>query len=183
MKISKKHLAPIHCASKDETRYNLNSIHFADDGSIVATNGHMLGRVVPKDMEKRSPFMMALESVKELIKRSAKKPVILNVEDSTPTRIFDELEFPYNLVADAEYPNWRAVHKEPKKSDVTFEIALSAHVLESMIAAARQFTGTSKGKAVPLKFTFTDNLSPAFVTVTDKVTGDVMEFSLMPTWL
>ncbi len=181
MLVTKKHLAGIHCASQDSTRYNMNAIHFADDGSIVSTDGHILSRIVPKDMKKRSVFSMTIDSVKDLIKKVQKKGsvAVLNVSDMTSTRVLDAAEFPYELVED-KFPNWRQVHKEPKESEITFEVCFSAHVLESLISSTRQFTGTTKGKDAPIKFSFINNQSPAFVTIEGKDSDDVMEFSVMP---
>lgn len=39
---SKYHLSVFHCASKDETRPNLNGVHLDADGGTWATDGHVL---------------------------------------------------------------------------------------------------------------------------------------------
>ena len=48
--INHRTLAPLHCASNDETRPGLCSLHFAADGSTVGTNGHVLARTILADV-------------------------------------------------------------------------------------------------------------------------------------
>jgi hypothetical protein len=62
MLISKAMLAVRHAASTDETRYNLNGIHFRSDTEVEATDGHMLIRTrVPATEETEFPSSVAME--------------------------------------------------------------------------------------------------------------------------
>lgn len=191
MKLTKKLLALVHCASQDETRYNLNGIYFDGDGTSVATDGHVLGRIVPFGRSlgrqdrptKGSAFILALEAVKDLIRRTKAKgsSVMLDVDDKRSRSIQDAEHRNTYEVIDGEFPKWKQIHKKPSKAATKHTLCLSAEVLEKVLAASRQFTGTTKGAALKLEFTFVeDNLAPVFIEVLDKETSDSIEFSAMP---
>ena len=91
---SRSQLSVRHAASKDETRFNMNGIHFREDGTVEATDGHMAARVkvetppaegyphvadlTPTD-EPLVPFILpikAAEAVVRAIPRKQANPVL-----------------------------------------------------------------------------------------------------------
>jgi hypothetical protein len=182
IKLNRRSLAPLHCASKDETRHHLGALHFSAEGVTVGCTGHLLACVTPAHLEP-IPRAFGLEraALADVVRETKKK----GAEDRTlhpaeaPRRwVVDGVE---HSEIDAEYPAWRRMH--PEKHAVpkhTFEISL--HVLEAMTATARAFAGGKKGDedtrlTVELP---SDPIRPIRVHTADKGSGDVLGFTLMP---
>lgn len=196
MIVNKQRLAPLHCASTDSNRYNLNAIRFDADGSVVATNGHILARVVPCDAERRSDvesFSLELEAAKDLSRSVTKKGsvAVLDVEATNANGHVEfnggDRRFPKQGL---EYPPWQQVHKQPQSADVALEIGLGLPVLEQLVKTLRQFSGPgdkSGAKGVRLRFKAdpkqpdrADPLQAVFVEAFDPESGDTLELSVMP---
>ncbi len=190
MKINHRNLAPIHCASRDSTRYNLNSIHFDEHGCTIGTNGHVLACVTPGDESKLEAFTVGLDSLESLQREQKKRNATaaeLDVEatnDNGHCRITSAtgaLEIPKLQPGDKEfYPKWQQV-LPAAECDTDRVVVISAAVLEPIIAAARQFTETKRGQLLGLRFRFTDKeMGPFAVTVEYKHSDDRLEFAAMP---
>jgi DNA polymerase III sliding clamp (beta) subunit (PCNA family) len=178
--ITRRTLAPLHCASNDETRYNLRSLHFDTDGSTVATDGHLMARAVPvvPNNDPAEPFTLAAEALADLNREQRKKKAEpARMEFGERNVIVDGVdEIPH---LDGDFPDWRQCHEPPKS--VHHEVAISLHNLERMVAAARQFTNTRKGEVVQVLFRFPkSDLKAIRAEVTDKESLDRLEFTVMP---
>ena len=163
MKLNRRTLAPLHCASKDPTRYNLNGLHFDAVGMTVGTNGHILAVVRPEPLEphKRS-FSVEASWLKEAVRATRPK----RAPDVELTDAYPEMN--------VEYPNWRQIHDNPPVAH--HAVTLSLHVLEALVATARQFAGGKKGdENMRLNFRFPKDPWRAI-----RVEHDGLEFSVMP---
>tara|TARA_R110000751_G_scaffold225303_2_gene327197 strand:- start:299 stop:904 length:606 start_codon:yes stop_codon:yes gene_type:complete len=196
MEVNHRTLAPIHCASTDETRHNINTLSFESSGETIATSGHILARFIPS--EKAEPglcgFVVGVKSIAELNKSQRKKtsePVTIDADKSIANGhvLFespDPEQCDYSAAKrdDVEYPNWRQVHPymEPGSRHAAHHtVAISLAVLEPLLAAARQFSETRKGDGKMLRFEFGADPETAFVaTVDDTGSGDRLEFVVMP---
>jgi len=189
MLINHRTLAPLHCASTDETRYNLNGLHFTADGQTVGTDGHIMAYVTPKldgDPVKLEPFTLEYGALVALQKEQRKKRAIPAslVVDVTNANGHARIEGtsigaiePVKIIGD--YPAWQQV--VPKREADDHVVGLSASVLECMLNTVRQFTETSRGKAVNITFRFPkDNLKPISADVADLDSGDELHVVLMP---
>ena len=168
-------LSVIHAASDDPSRYNINSVHFNEQGATVATDGHMLAIVTPKETIKVEPFMVeigALEPIAKEVKRARKTGGNIALENSAnggvsrtgPTVPFvattKAVVGPVDLArVEGEYPDYHQVIPELDNVN-SISIGISLAVLETFIAIARQYTGTRKGEECPLHFRFLANGEP-----------------------
>ena len=189
MEINHRTLAPLHCASTDKTRDNVNVIHFDVSGDTIATNGHIMAHYVPSGTDGGAgvlPFSLSLDSVAALNKEQRKRtqaPSELEIDatnangharisNTTPGTI----EIPKAV---STFPDWRAVM--PTSADTDHEVGISLAVLEPLIAAARQFSETRKGEGKCVKFRFpADSIGTILATVDDVDSGDKLEIVLMP---
>lgn len=192
MKINHRTLAPLHCASTDETRFNLNALHFTAEGETIGTNGHLLARFRPASAYQDSgcpelePFTVDRFSIEPLAKEQRRKwqePCTLDVEETNANghaRFTDTASGSQETPKlDCEYPNWKQVLAKSDSEDR--EIGISLAVLEPLIAAARQFSETRKGGGQCVRFCIPkDNLKPFTATVLHEDSGDILEFTLMP---
>ena len=181
MKITKKRLAPMQAASSEDTRYN--SVYFDADGSLVATDGHILARVVPlnADIEaKPEAFLLDAASVKLLAASVSKKgqSTMLDVDETNRNGVasFGTLSLPK---VDAEFPKWRQVHSRPDDANTIVEFGLGVEVLERLLKTLKQFSGPGQD-AHFMRVSVKDPMSPIYVEATDKATGDTLECSVMP---
>jgi DNA polymerase III sliding clamp (beta) subunit (PCNA family) len=193
MEINRRTLAPIYCASTDETRFTINSLHFAADGSTVATNKHILARCVPKTSigHELQPFTLWADTLAELQREQMKAraiPAKLDIDATNGngyarvTGVSGAREIPK---LDGDFPDWR--HAHPKETpDHKHRVLISLANLEKIVAAGRQFTASKKGETIVAAFEFTDehfsgNLGgPIRAEIRDCESGDVLEFSVMP---
>lgn len=182
MKLNRRTLAPLHCASRDETRYSMNGLHFSKEGVTVGTNGHILAAVVPVEPEP-IPRSFSLEPAALAAAVKATKPkgrpdVELTSGSASSRWLVGDVE---HSEMDADYPNWRQVH--PVQHAVPkHTLGLSLHVLEALCATARQFAGGKKGETgthLTLELP-SDPIEPVRVHTADKQSGDVLEFTFMP---
>lgn len=183
MKIDRKTLAPLNCASK-ENYHNLNSLHFDESGVTVGTNGHVLAYVEPSESITIKPFTLDASSLVNLQREQKKSkaiPAELNV-DTTDEGNFVQITTSTGCIeltkTDGEYPNWKQV-LPPEPCDTDYEIEIDALVLESILATVRQFTGTNKSQKAYISFRFTANdLKPFAAEVTSD--GQILKFAAMP---
>ena len=175
--IRNKQLAVLHAASTDSTRYNLNSVRFEADGSLVATDGHMLAVVKPETEEADGgidPFVISLESAKTLNKGTRGKQNVgacvdrdaTNGNGSLRVTLSDgsALELPkVEFGDDGFYPDWQQVMPKNGRK-IEHRVGLSLHVLERMVTIARQATETRKGEQRTLVFEFGSEFEPVKVT-------------------
>jgi len=158
-------LSVVHAASDDATRYNINSVHFTEDGSTVATDGHMLAKVTPEKPVKVQPFTVELGGlvpVAKEVKRARKSGGHLSLENP------EDIGAPgYGVTVpflaatksvtgkvqlarvDGDYPNYRQMIPALDDSN-SLSVGVSLSVLERMVAIAREFTDTRKGATTAL---------------------------------
>ena len=170
MLYSKAHFAVRHAASTDETRYNLNGLHFRGDGTTEATDGHMLIRIKaatpaydehPNGTEGvPEPFILPLEAAHRVAKAIPKRspsPVLTHAALDVPSTngngsarfvVTDGYNGTGNEQAieakkiEGEYPNTDQVI--PK--DAPFSFCINLTLLERVIKASKEFGGSGKGK-------------------------------------
>jgi len=182
IRLNRRTLSPLHCASKDPTRYNINGLHFSKEGVTVGTNAHILACVRPAEFEPHpQSFSLEPAALAAAVKatRPVRAPDVEVAEGLAPRRwLVGDLE---HSEMDVDYPNWRQVH--PIKHAIPqHTLALSLHVLEALVATARQFAGGKKGdERTYLTFELpSDPIKPVRVHTADPGSGDVLELSLMP---
>ena len=199
MQLNRRTLSPLHCASDDPTRFNINSLRVEADGKTIATNGHILAVVTPAKplggSEQLEPFTLEADALKTLNKEQRKKrapQATINHEATNAnghcrveTAGSGAVEIPK---MECTYPDWQQV----LPSDAPhYSVRISLHVLESMIATARQFTDTKKGHGAVfgpsanksiVQFDFQEDceLKPIVVTTEDKTSGDTLKVVMMP---
>ena len=185
MQFNHRNLSPLHCASTDATRHNLNSLHIAADGSTVAADGNVLAHVTPANdgiPVTVTPFTIDREALKALQSEQRKKKTPdadLDIEatnNNCHARICSAgitTEIPK---MEATYPAWEQI-TNPRPGAHT--VGISLHVLEQMVATARQFSATKKGEFCGLKFEFPeDEFAPIRASRMDD--GDEIEILAMP---
>lgn len=193
MQLNRQSLSPIHCASRDETRFMLNQLRVEPDGSTIATNGHLMARVIPSEAltggEQLEPFEISHEIVTPLLKELKGRqgaPYSVDSEQTnanghcraTQTKSGAAVELPKTSRNYGEFPDWKQViPSEP----ADFVVTLGLNVLETMLATAREFTETRKGGGKGVRFEFLTGegkeLSPIRATVEGEGT---LEIVLMP---
>ena len=158
-------LSVIHAASDDATKYNINSVHFTEDGSTVATDGHMLAKVTPEKPVKVEPFTVELKGlapVAKEVKRARKAGGHLSLENpedigapgwgatipftAATKSVTGEVQIPR---VDGDYPAYGQVIPQLDSSN-SLSVGVSLSVLERMVAIAREFTGTRKGETTAI---------------------------------
>lgn len=182
IRLNRRTLAPLHCASKDPTRYSVNGLHFSKEGVTVGTNGHILACVRPAELEP-IPRSFSLEpaalaaAVKATRPKAAKDVEVIQANCSSRWLVGDV----EHSEMDTNYPPWRQVH--PVKHAVPqHTLGLSLHVLEALVVTARQFAGGKKGDedtCLTIELP-SDPTRAVRVHTADKQSGDVLEFSLAP---
>lgn len=199
LSLNHRTLSPLHCASADSTRYQINSLRIEADGTTIATNGHIMAVVTPgkplEGSEQLEPFTLEADHLKTLNKEQRKRntPEATIDLEATNENGHCRIETPGSGAVEipklqCEYPDWRQVQpSEPPH----YSVRISLHVLESMIATARQFTDTKKGnggafgtagaKSI-VQFDFQEDceLKPIVVTTEDKTSGDTLKVVMMP---
>lgn len=194
MHISKNRLAPIHCASDDATRYNLNSLRI-DGKRIEATNGHVLARVeLGEPCPDIEAFSLPLPDAKPIAAKIKRKPrragalrpvAVVDVAE-TNANGHVKLELPDGSPAlapkaDPGYGDFPNTDQVFPKGEPEYRIILSAAVLEAMVATVRQFTDTAKGDGAGMAFEFHGSTDACRVTVPDLAeTGDELVMVAMP---
>ena len=158
MKITARTLAPIHCASKDPLRYNINVVHFAKDGTTSATNGHVLARVAPDEVtEPIGSFSIEAKKLSDLnreLKVNTAEPAELDIDKATSpgcVRFESEMGVRETTKADVNFPS---TDKITEPTDSYPELMLNLAVLECIVATARQYSGTTKGREQAVTFRF-----------------------------
>ena len=167
MLISKAMLAVRHAASTDETRYNLNGIHFRSDTEVEATDGHMLirasveaqkseefpsvGGLDRTSEEKISPFVMQLSTVDEIrkaIPKASRVPILQNAlidvnytnQNKSVKVHTTDLQNSREIIGkkiEGEYPTTDQAYPDPAREELAFYINLC--LLERVIKAAKEF--------------------------------------------
>ena len=197
LSLNRRTLSPLHCASNDSTRFNINTLHVEADGKTIATDGHIMAVVTPgkplEGSDRLEPFTLEADHLKALNKEQRKKnapEATIDLEATNAnghcrieTAGSGAVEIPKQTLG---YPNWQAVvPTEPTH----YSVRISLHVLESMIATSRQFTDTKKGQGgglggsksiVQFDFQEDSELKPIVVTTEDRDTGDTLKVVMMP---
>ena len=197
LSLNRRTLSPLHCASSDATRFNINSLHVEADGTTIATDGHILAVVTPSSplegSSKLKPFTLEADHLKALNKEQRKRtaPEATIDLEATNANGHCRIETPGAGAVeipklDCTYPDWKQV----LPTDPThYSVRISLHVLESMIATARQFTDTKKGHGgglngsksiVQFDFQEESECKPIVVTTEDRDTGDTLKVVMMP---
>ena len=165
MTIQYRDLAPMHAASTDATRYNLNGVHVGEEGT-AATNGHVLAMVSGEDMSS-TPLTIPISVAKDIAKAVKKDERGFELEScgslaakasyAGTVREFETI--------DGDFPNLKQVIPitEPE-----FTVGIGIEVLETIIKVARHYTGE---KQRILEFRFNDKLSAFTVKVQGNTDG------------
>ena len=205
LSLNRRTLSPLHCASSDSTRFNINSLRVEADGTTIATNGHLMAVVTPgkplEGSEQLEPFTLEADHLKNLNKDQRKKNAPDNWIDTQATNANGHCRLETISGAGAveipklqcEYPNWKQIQPT---GEPHYSVRISLHVLEQMIATARQFTDTKKGQGGTfgteasksiMQFDFRSDglggathMHPIVVTTEDKVSGDSLYVAMMP---
>ena len=199
LSLNRRTLSPLHCASSDSTRFNINSLHVEANGTTIATDGHILAVVTPGTPleigDELTPFTLEADHLKALNKEQRKRtaPEATIALESTNANGHCRIETAGSGAVeipklDCTYPDWKQV----LPTDPThYTVRISLHVLESMIATARQFTDTKKGQGgafgtagaksiVQFDFQEDSDCKPIVVTTEDRDTGDTLKVVMMP---
>lgn len=196
MQVNHRTLAPIHCASTDETRFAINTLSFESSGEVIATNGHIMARFIPSEKPdpELAPFVIGAKSVDDLNRQQRKKstePLTVNVAAANENGhvIFespdpDQCAFGIAKLDNVEFPNWRSVHPYVAggtNHEPQHKVGISLAMLEPIVAAARQFSETRKGAGTLVRFEFGENPESPFVAIVDDTgSGDRLELIVMP---
>ena len=167
MLYSRAHFAVRHAASKDESRYNLNGVHFRADGSTEATDGFMLIRVkaeVPPDDEhprgcegKPEAFTLPIDAVDRIVKGLPKRnkiPIldyaVLDVPatNANGSARFVSTDLESDAVTEArkveaEFPDTGHILK-PEREAETPAFAINLDLVVRLAKAVREFTGSTR---------------------------------------
>ena len=185
--IKNKQLSVLHAASTDSTRFNLNSVRFEADGSLVATDGHILAVMKAEGdagVGGLEPFGMGAayfdvtggkSNLGACVDRDA-----TNGNGSLRVTMSDGSALKLPKLAQGDegfYPDWK--HVMPK-GEVQYKVGISLHVLERACQIARQASETRKGEIRAMVFEFGDEFEP--IKVTDPK-EDALTIVLMPTRL
>lgn len=138
--------------SYEPTRYNLQGVHFNEDGSIVATDGHRLGLLkfafdTTAESESISNYGFTIEFDKNLLKvlkQQKDKTLEIVVEGCSVKIICDNLILNAHLV-DGNFPEWRKVIPESNPTNKINWIALNPNYLAD-------FGGFKKADRLKLEF-------------------------------
>lgn len=195
MEINRRNLAPLHCASEDDARHNLNSLHFDPSGKTVATDGHILAIHTPGISPERAgenyftkAFSVPIgDTLREINKDQRKK---YPQQCELRSDLVDEgtIQFQHGgdtiNIADrpGDFAAWKHVVPDQDKCQ-HHVISISLHNLEKMIASARQWTQTKKGEQCAMVFQFPRNLEKPILVSTEPHKdrdGDKLDFVVMP---
>lgn len=189
MKLNRRNLAPIHCASTDSTRYSINALRFEEDGTTVATDGHILAVVKPGKVidAKLDPFSVELEGLAPFQKEQRKKNPARARLDIKPTNDNGACYLSSGGVDTrlpkvvGDFVDWRTVANAVHSDSAQTTVGISLADLEKIVSTARQFSDTRKGDITAMRFEFTeDALSPFRVSCEDANSGDQLEITVMP---
>ena len=207
MLLNRANLAVVEAASKEDSRYTLKGI-LCDQEGTTATDGHILCHVTPppgmtaegfpvvvgteRPTEPIKPFILPLESAKEVAKALPKKTTIPILKTAMVCRASNDNGKAYISVTDLEtsrlfspdkvssqFPDWHRV--TPKDEDAKFTIGLDGALLERVVAVARALKAEAGDKrdAIALTFRFTDAQSAVKVTATNSE-GQSLTAVIMP---
>lgn len=151
MPIKRRTFAAIHGASRDETRYNLNSVHVESDGWLVGTSGHHLVAIHEPALDGLEPVAglytrESVENARAMFGGKSREGTIARREDGVV-----EVEGPKGTAklepVDGEHPDWRSLLRSTRNTSgettarsVVFDVELLRKVLD-----ARVELGTSYG--------------------------------------
>ena len=199
LSLNRRSLAPIHCASTDKSREHLTTLHFEPDGTTVATNGHVMAVVTPgeplHESQHLNPFELNVGDLAPILKEQRKKNATPADVNRLKTNTHEHCRIDTGMGSAVEIPKVQCTYPDWKQvlpTDPTYySVRISLHVLESMIASARQFTGTRKGEGgmfgvegrksiVQFDFHEDTECKPFTVTAKDKDSGDTLKVVMMP---
>jgi hypothetical protein len=204
LNITRERLAVLHAASTDETRFNINAVRFEADGTLVATDGHILAvSKLPageRDLvAKLEPFQIGLEDARSASKLAGtgknSSGLTLDIDATnesgragrvsvTGRRKSEWVPESYEK-ADTDYPNWEQVTAPKRKVDHKdvpgfHRVGLSLAVLESLVAIGRQATKTHKGETQTVEFSFPENPDAMVTATLPGEHAEGLEVHLMP---
>ncbi len=193
--INRRSLAPLHCASTDSTHFNINALHFTEEGQTIGTDGHLMAVFTPpappQAPDRLQPFTLEAEHLKALNKEQRKRFAPLAEIDRLATNANGHCRIETAGSGAVEipklqgtYPDWKQVIPSDPPA---FAVHLSLEILEKMIATVRQFTETRKGEACPVRLDFQEAeengecLRPVVVTRDHaNEDGDTLRVIMMP---
>lgn len=165
---TRANLSVMRCASKDNTRYNCNTIAFDPNGSTIATDGHTLAVYTPAGVDRRvhgalreeeKPIALEIECVKAIHKTIGAKGSFDFIDDEntgtaastsacitlptmSPERAGDHSSW--------EFPQWTQVLPQPKEP---VRMRLNAQYLKRIAEAAIEASGLGRSAEVPVDIT------------------------------
>ena len=176
-------------ASKDTTRYNINSVYF-ESNRMVATDGHRLCKIeAPEDRHSGidKPFAVAREYLERIVKVMGKDTVAkvaADPDDADPDSPFgldtvrtitvDGTEFHVPQIG-GDYPNYKQVIPKPEEAAIT--VGFNAAYMRDLCDAAIK-VGASRCPAIKLRIK--DDLSPVVATTVIDLDGGSIEYVVMP---
>ena len=177
---NRSHFAVRHAASKNETRYNLYGIHFREDGSVEATDGHMAARAtsptpnveefpdvgIEATEESLKPFILPLSAADEISKSIPKRQRMSVLEhaalDVVGTNASGSSGITRFVTTDLETKRPTESHKidgEFPNVDAVIPamegkpaFVLDAKLVERACKIAREFCGGAKRPSVKMQF-------------------------------
>lgn len=199
MKYDARDFAVIHATEKGNWN---EALHFAEDGSVIATNGHIVAIASSEERtadiangEVIKPFTIekgAADSFLAQVKKMTRKDgsgagLDLDATNENGHARFETMGGAVELPKrDGDYVDWQAVASPEVSSAPDRQLGISLAVLENIVAVARQFSQTSKGKGQCVKFSFSDcsdgqalSLKP-FTVECDKGDGRTLKIIAMP---
>lgn len=176
--IDKKDLAVLHAVTKDVTRYNLHGVLIEKDGTLVGTNGHML-LTATRERENQGLDADAIlpREDAEALKRAIPKNglAVLGTEDGKFEAAAGGTTLSGELV-DAEYPKWRNIRPT---GEAKATVRLDARLLEHVVKAAIDYSGTSRREQIFLDIEIRDDLVPVVLKYAREDGGE-LEALVMP---
>ena len=210
MLYTKAHLAVRHAASTDETRPNLNGIHFRADGSTEATDGHIMIRsksdhlpevdfptIEGREIEDPEPtlesFILPSTTAATLVKRIPKKssmPILTSAAlDVAHANGNGAVQFHTTDLETAELTTARKIDGEFPDTDnvqptskIQVETAIDLSLVERFLKAIREADpmGGKNGRARGVKVEIRDEGLSAIRMVYNNRDGVELDCLIMP---
>jgi len=169
--------AVIGAASKDSTRFNINTIHI-DGGKLVATNGHYLQSVDTGDAPGVKPFTLGLVDATKLVKAMGKGQSV-DITNPITARIECAIEGGGTFEFEAmpiEYPAYAKII--PSGDVVRASILVNAKYLKAICDAAIK-SGRGDSRDAIIKIDIREPLAPIHIK-TNGVEKGGFEAVVMP---
>lgn len=198
--LNKPALSVLNAASKDKTRYQLNSIHF-DKGHVVASDGHWLARVslpaantaalecVPAgfipEAESSETFTVPREVAEAMQKAIPKDHPNVYISANCKTATWKTTDFKNQTsqqftTVEGQYPDYAQVFPQ---GEVKSEICLNADILAKVCKAAAEFYGKKEHKSdiTGIRIKIRGNMDPVEIEATQSNSeGQTFTALIMP---